>query len=230
MPAKANDTSETDYNAGNRKKMYTFSHSATEQTGALTDYRYIGYYGANQKKLCNINAEVWRMLGVFTVDDENGKQEQGIKIVKDNPLPNKMNWCSNNLNDWSTAKLNIYLNGYNYYNFKRGTTVYSGHSTSCTGKVTLMHSSDLIYMSVLGVMDSYYNECLNVCSGNRTCFNYNSYSHSWFMSFFSNSNDVFSVYINVGGTINLNMFIQFYIYYRKSKYSQVMDQRHVHIN
>ena len=165
---------------------YTFSHPATEQTGALTDYRYIG---ANPNNYVYFNGdELWRIIGVFTVEDGNGNQEQRIKIVRNEKLSSNMAWDSNNVNEWPTATLNIYLNGdyYNeltpesksmildtkyylggsyvfddlkgedYYNFERGTTVYSGRSTSWNGKIALMYPSDYIYTYALGVDDTCY--------------------------------------------------------------------------
>ena len=61
------------------------------------------------------NNELWRMIGVFTVEDENGNTEQRIKIVRNEKLSSNMAWNSNGVNEWSTASLNTYLNG-EYYN------------------------------------------------------------------------------------------------------------------
>ena len=111
--AKANPVTVVNYTDGNTKEMYTFSHSATTQTGALTDYRYIG---ANPNNYVYFNGdELWRIIGVFTVEDGNGNTEQRIKIVRNEKLSSDMKWNSNNSNKWSTATLNTYLNG-DYYN------------------------------------------------------------------------------------------------------------------
>ena len=111
--AKANPVTVTNYTDGNTGEMYTFEHPATTQTGALTDYRYIG---ANPNNYVYFNGdELWRIIGVLTVDDGNGNQEQRIKIVRNEKLSSDMAWDSNNVNEWSTASLNTYLNG-DYYN------------------------------------------------------------------------------------------------------------------
>ena len=47
LKSKANSKSITNYEDGNIVEMYTFDHDATEQTTALTDYRYIGKYPNN---------------------------------------------------------------------------------------------------------------------------------------------------------------------------------------
>ena len=110
--AKANPVSITNYTDGNTGEMYTFEHPATKQTPALTDYRYIG---AAPNNYITFNNELWRIIGVFTVEDGNGNTEQRIKIVRNEKLSSDMVWHSILLNEWSTATLNTYLNG-QYYN------------------------------------------------------------------------------------------------------------------
>ena len=110
---KVNPVTVTSYTDGNTGEMYTFEHPATEQTSALTDYRYIG---SNPNNYVYFNGnELWRIIGIFTVEDENGNVEQRIKIVKNEKLSSSMYWNSNYLSEWSTASLNTYLNG-DYYN------------------------------------------------------------------------------------------------------------------
>ena len=87
--SKNNDISITSYTDGNTHEMYTFSHPATEQTEALTDYRYIGNTPNNY---VTFNNELWRIIGVFTVEDENGNKEERLKIVRNEKLPSKMSW------------------------------------------------------------------------------------------------------------------------------------------
>ena len=110
---KSNPLTTTNYIDGNSGEMYTFEHPATAQTGALTDYRYIG---ATPNNYVYFNDdELWRIIGVFTVEDENGNQEQRIKIIKNIMLNNNMSVHSRQLNDWPQVNLNSYLNG-DYYN------------------------------------------------------------------------------------------------------------------
>ena len=213
--AKANPVTVTNYTDGDTGEMYTFEHPATEQTGALTDYRYIG---ANPNNYVTFNNELWRIIGVFTVDDGNGNTEQRIKIVRNEKLSSKMAWDSNGNNEWSIATLNKYLNGdyYNgieatsksmiadtkyylggsseednlkgedYYNFERGTTVYSGRSTSWNGKIALMYPSDYTYTYALGVDNTCYTDGYD-CKGssgktNGWIDNINSNSNQWLLS------------------------------------------------
>ena len=58
------------------------------------------------------------------------------------------------------------LKGEDYYNFERGTTVYSGRSTSWTGKIALMYPSDYSYTYALGVDNKCYNDGYN-CRTNK---------------------------------------------------------------
>ncbi len=185
-----------DYNSATdtqKKEMWTFSHPETEQTEALTDYRYIG---ADPNNYVTFNNETWRIIGVFTVDDGTGKKEERLKIIRNESIGN-MAWNSNNTNDWPNATLNTNLNNGDYwtnslsedaknmigdavwylggtsnytgvsngltshwYSYERGTTVYSGRSTSWTGKVGLMYPSDYGYATSGGTTTD-RNACLN---------------------------------------------------------------------
>ena len=53
-----------------------------------------------------------------------------------------------------------------YYAWERGTTVYSGHSTSWNGKIALMYPSDYIYTYALGVDNTCYTDGYN-CRTNK---------------------------------------------------------------
>ena len=91
-----------------RKEMWTFKHEKTEQTDALTDYRYIGSYPNNYVKF---NNEEWRIIGVFTVDDGTGKKEQRVKLIKTaKPTIEGEMWDENRAKDWTKSPLNSYLN------------------------------------------------------------------------------------------------------------------------
>ncbi|MBQ9012406.1 MAG: hypothetical protein IJ094_02390, partial [Bacilli bacterium] len=233
--AKANPVTDTNYTDGNTKEMYTFEHPATTQTGALTDYRYIG---TNPNNYVTFNNELWRIIGVFTVEDGNDNTEQRIKIVRNEKLSSNMQWDDDS-NEWSTVTLNTYLNGdyYNglddtsknmvadtkyylggssaydnlkgedYYNFERGTTVYSGRSTSWTGKIALMYPSDYSYTYALGVDNKCYTDGFD-CDGssgktNGWIYNTNSNSNQWLLSPISaGSVSVFS--LGASGSVGSN--------------------------
>ena len=224
---KANAVSVTNYNDGNKGEMYTFNHEATEQTPALTDYRYIGNEPNNY---VTFNNETWRIIGVFTTEDSQGNKEQRIKLIGNEKLPPKMVWDTNNVNEWPTASLNTYLNtdyynsltdpakdmidtvkyylggnntpsiaGSTFYNFERGTTVYSGRSTNWTGKIGLMYPSDYVYTYALGVDNTCYTDGSSCYgseyggSGNPSygwIYNTNSNINQWTMAPFSGSGSV----------------------------------------
>ena len=204
---KAN-AEDLDYNTATdaqKKEMWTFTHDATEQTTALTDYRYIG---ADPNNYVKFNDELWRIIGVFDTDDGTGKVEKRLKIIRNESI-GRYSWDSKDKetgadgydgkNEWADARLNYLLNSGAYYNRttgtyynsittasnvdftttglteksktmigdakwylgesstyndvtapmfytrERGTTVYSGRSTSWTGKVGLIYPSDYGY-------------------------------------------------------------------------------------
>ena len=120
---KANNASITTYSNGDTHEMYTFSHEQTEQTPALTDYRYIGndpynYVYFNCDNLNNQNSEtceVWRIIGVFDVDDGTGNIEQRMKLVRGLAFAKVMKFNSIYNNDWTVSSVNTFLNG-DYYN------------------------------------------------------------------------------------------------------------------
>ena len=129
LALKSNPTTVTNYIDGNIHEMYTFNHEATEQTPALTDYRYIGnepynYVYFNCDDINNQNeesCEVWRIIGIFNVDDGTGNYEQRIKLVRGSGFAQTMAWdtkvcegCDGNgygKNEWNGADLEVFLNG-----------------------------------------------------------------------------------------------------------------------
>ena len=288
--AKANPEN-LDYNSATdaqKKEMWTFTHEATEQTTALTDYRYIG---ADPNNYVKFNDELWRIIGVFDTDDGTGKVEKRLKIIRNESIGN-YSWDNKDTttgaetaygkNEWTDARLNYLLNPghesetnggslywnrksgtcykgqnnsttscdftstgltdtaksmigdakwylggsstYNdvtppmFYTRERGTTVYSGHSTSWIGKVGLMYPSDYGY-ATSGGSSTNRNSCLAKelynwdSSGYSDCKNndwmYNSNIWQWTMSpRADNSIYVFSVdgagyvsYLNAYSTI-----------------------------
>ena len=131
--SKANPVSVTNYTDGDIHEMYTFEHDATEQTPALTDYRYIGddpynFVYFNCDDLNNQNSEtceVWRILGVFDVErpDPNDNTqtitERRMKLVRGSAFAEMKEYDTTSgswsgVNNWETANLNEYLN-LNYY-------------------------------------------------------------------------------------------------------------------
>ena len=149
LVAKANPE-DLDYNTATddqKNQMWTFSHEATEQLKATTDYRYIG---ANPNNYAKFNDELWRIIGVFDTDDGTGKLEKRLKIIRNESIGNYP-WDNKSTstgaetaygkNEWSDARLNYLLNGEHnsetyggslYWNRKSGTCHYDhGKTTSC---------------------------------------------------------------------------------------------------
>ena len=221
-----------DYNSATdtqKKEMWTFSHPETEQTEALTDYRYIG---ANPNNYVTFNGETWRIIGVFTVDDGTGNVEERIKLIRNESI-GYMAWDSNGINDWSNATLNANLNSGDYwtnilsdnaksmigdtlwylggssthndvtasmfYERERGTTVYSGRDTSWVGKVGLMYPSDYGY-ATSGGSTTDRNACLN-----KELYNWDSSDFSdcknndWIFN--SSSQWTITLYVSISGNV-----------------------------
>ena len=258
--ASANSES-LNYNTANliqKNQMWTFSHEATEQTEALTDYRYIGKDPNNYVKF---NDELWRIIGVFDTDDGTGKVEKRLKIIRNESIGN-YSWDNKDSttgakdvygkNEWTDARLNYLLNPghesettggslywnrgagncykgqnnattacdftttgltekakamigdakwylggsstYNdvtapmFYTRERGTGVYSGRSTSWTGKVGLMYPSDYGYATSGGTttnrasclakeMSNWDDSSVSDCKNND--WMYNSSIYQW---------------------------------------------------
>ena len=130
--AKANPE-DLDYataTADQKNQMWAFPHEATEQLKATTDYRYIG---ANPNNYVKFNDELWRIIGVFDVDDGTGKIEKRMKIIRNKSIGDYA-WdytpSGSYTNEWKTAQLNTLLNSGAYYN--RTTGSYYNHSTSAS--------------------------------------------------------------------------------------------------
>jgi len=100
-----------------KAEMWTFSHDATEQVEATTDYRYIG---SNPNNYITYNDEVWRIIGVF-----DGR----IKIIRNDIIRNnsigstrwdyKKSGVGSSIvdygsNDWSDSQLMYMLNPTSY--------------------------------------------------------------------------------------------------------------------
>ena len=157
--AKANPET-LDYNnatADQKNQMWAFTHEATEQLKATTDYRYIG---ANPNNYVKFNDELWRIIGVFDVDDGTGKVEKRMKIIRNESIGN-YSWDNKNTstgaedvfgkNNWPDARLNYLLNpghesetygGSLYWNRKSGTCYYNTNNATTSCNFTLTGLTD----------------------------------------------------------------------------------------
>ena len=74
------------------------------------------YIGNNSNNYVSFNNELWRIMGwMNNIDDETGKKETRIKLVKNGYAYTGTAFDSNNSNDYSTSTLKTTLNG-TYYN------------------------------------------------------------------------------------------------------------------
>ena len=122
LATNATNEAGAEYNATTKGNMFTFTHGTGEN--AVTETRYIGDAPKNYVKFnCDndgTNCEIWRILGVFDVDDGTGNVEQRMKLVRGEIIKNDY-WNNasngNGYNDWTAdnATLKLFLNG-DYYN------------------------------------------------------------------------------------------------------------------
>ena len=231
---KKNSSGVTVYNAegNNIHEMYEFSHEATVQTPALTDYRFIGSSPYNYVTF-NGN-EVWRIIGVFSVDDGNGNYEERVKLIRDESLGNKQ-WDSSDVNEWVNSTMQVYLNdtyalddessemiastkwylggrannsanGSTFYTSERSETVNNAdRSKNWIGNIALMYPSDYIYTYALGVDDTCYNtpgSCHN--STPSSGWLYKSAYHQWTLASYSSYAYVVFYVISSGDVYSVN--------------------------
>ena len=67
------------YNNGSNE-IIGIEQPSTEQTSALTEYR---YSGGEVNNYVLFNDELWRIIGVFSVDDGTGNYEERIKLIRE---------------------------------------------------------------------------------------------------------------------------------------------------
>ena len=75
----------------------------------------VRYMGADPNNYVSFNNELWRIIGVFDVASTyRGPTEKRIKIIRDESI-GTYSWGDSDVNDWTQASLQEYLNG-EYYN------------------------------------------------------------------------------------------------------------------
>ena len=214
---KANNQNITTYNKGNKMDMYTFSNNDT------LEYRYIGnepsnYIYFNCSNTSDVSTcEVWRIIGVFKVENNFGKNEYRLKIMRNEAISNG-SWNSNN--NFNDSNIKKYLNNGEYWyslkgkaqnmigttkyyiggisNIASGSSLYSAEHSNNTnnnypydfyGKVGLLSISDYSYTYSNGFDNDCYNNIYN-CNKNSWMKFENS---AWTMISSSNSNSVYTV-------------------------------------
>jgi len=127
-----------------KKEMFTFTHTAgVQQSGwsaeELKDYRYIG---PSPNNYVTFNGETWRMIGVFTVEDERGRKEKRIKLIREEsvgsysfdnkPAGEGSSDIEYGSSYWHDSRLKDILNSGVYYNRESGNCPYGQNNATTT--------------------------------------------------------------------------------------------------
>ena len=138
--------------------LYTITHSkdSTLQIGTNEDITEYRYRGASPKNYVTFNNEVWRILGIFPVENENGVIENRIKLIRNESIGNNYwNKCTDTNDDKICDDTN------KYYNDWTGATLQTELNT------TYLNSLDSTSKSMigntkyyLGGKETYYNNGL----------------------------------------------------------------------
>ncbi len=107
-----------------KREMFSYAQRAVGQrvdwtTDELMEYRYVG---ATPNNYVTFNDELWRIIGVFTVEDENGKKEQRVKMIREESIGNYRfaDSLAERPSDWTDSVLQQMLNSGPYYNRTSG--------------------------------------------------------------------------------------------------------------
>ncbi len=119
--ANSESLSYNDATEEQKTNMWIFSHPATDQTDALTDYRYIG---SSPNNYIEFNNEVWRIVGVFNDRIKIMKEESIGSTYWDYKYSGVGSSVNIGSNDWTDSQLMYMLNptpyalksGYTYEN------------------------------------------------------------------------------------------------------------------
>ena len=100
------------YDEYNPNAVDTIENSYTDNQDMLAydEHNNLRYIGANPNNYVLFNDELWRIIGVFSEDTHSLSGQKLIKIIRNDSLSN-IAWDSADKNDWSTASLQITLNG-----------------------------------------------------------------------------------------------------------------------
>ena len=167
-------------------KMYVFNHTAgTQQSGwssdELKDYRYIG---ADPNNYVTFNNETagWRIIGIETVDNESGKKEKRIKLIRRDFLTPDISWdnkpngtgsseSDSGSNDWTDSRL-MYLLNPNHEEEQTGvcgSIYWNRQSGNCpTGQSNLTTACDFSEVGLLPETQAMIGDAKWYLGGNST--------------------------------------------------------------
>lgn len=176
------------YNEGIKGQMYTFNHSDNDTINDFIDYRFIGdfvnnyvYFNCSDTEDYE-SCELWRIIGVFVVENQEGIKQYHLKLVSSKSI-GKYVFDENNSNSWLNSSLFEFLNNGDFWfsfkgkfqdmidnvKFKSGSfnlNNLSGNDLylreqkldSYIGKVGLLLPSDYSYTFSLGISDNCFND------------------------------------------------------------------------
>ncbi len=168
LAESATNAANAEYNDSTKGKMFQFSHTVNGNT--VNEARYIGddpnnyvYFNCDEPQEgveynYASSCEVWRILGVFDVDDGNGNIEQRMKLVRGSDLATEMVFNSSYNNDWTVSPLKTFLNG-DYYNASGDAATY-GLKASARGMIgdAVYYLGSVSYSSNFGTTEKIYGE------------------------------------------------------------------------
>ena len=114
-PRIASEFITSKYTENNNEGLIKLEQPITDQTPALTEYRYSGNEVNNYVLF---NDELWRIIGVFSVDDGTGNYEQRVKIIREESIGRySFDSTPSGINDFteSTGEVTHYGGGSNQW-------------------------------------------------------------------------------------------------------------------
>ena len=98
------------------------------------------YEGNNPNNYVLFNDELWRIIGVFSVNTQSNGTQNLVKLIRNETLDG-LAWHESNTNDWSVATLQQQLNN-GYYNGTDSTcNFYSSYTKTCYFSETGLNST-----------------------------------------------------------------------------------------
>ena len=98
------------------------------------------YEGNNPNNYVLFNDELWRIIGVFSVNTQSNGTQNLVKLIRNETLDG-LAWHGSNTNDWSVATLQQQLNN-GYYNGTDSTcNFYSSYTKTCYFSETGLNST-----------------------------------------------------------------------------------------
>lgn len=125
----------------------------TQGTGQVVNEKGYRYEGKRPNNYVWFNDEYWRIIGVFDSESHGQNNKNLVKIIRAEILDG-LTWDKSDINDWTTASLNLLLNGA-YYNAQDGTS--SGY---CYGYTTTIPAN--CDYTKIGIQSKYRDMIANV--------------------------------------------------------------------